>query len=121
VPRASIASLRVRGSNPLSTLDIDPPIQEDPDAAVGRLGRMDKVNEPGAGRIITETRSPGVKSLRVDALFSAERGCTPAALRVLINERTPVAYSLFSAHHVTSCVYRRDDNLCGNPMGKWVA
>ena len=55
-------------------------------------------------RLTIETPAPKIEPLRVDSFLFAECSPAHAALCMLINKGTPVAYSLFSAHHVTSCV-----------------
>jgi hypothetical protein len=96
-------------------------IQDNPDTTEWGLGSRDKADEPGAGRISTETTSPKIEPLRIDASLFTERGCTHAALGVLIDQGTPIALSLFSVvHRVSSCLHRRDHNLSCNHDGRWV-
>jgi hypothetical protein len=85
-------------------IDTDPMIQDNPDAALGNLGSRDKADESMLRRITIETAAPEIEPLGVDSFLLAECSPAHAALGMLINEATPVDYSIFSAHHVTSCL-----------------
>jgi hypothetical protein len=81
----------------------------------------DKADETGARGLSTELTSPEVKPLTIYAFLLTERGGTHAAFGVLVDKDTPIALSLFFvAHPVSSCVCRRDHNLCRDPHGRWV-
>ena len=84
-----------------------------------RRRSWNKADETGSRRLTTETTSPELEPLRIDLLLFAKLGCTHAVFGVLVDERTPIALSLFSVvHRVSSCIYRRDHNLCRTPPWK---
>ena len=85
-------------------LDTHPVIKNDPDAGGSGLRSWDKADESIVRRITIETAAPKVEPLGVDSFLLAECSPAHAALCMLINDGTPVGYSLFSAHHVTSCL-----------------
>jgi hypothetical protein len=85
-------------------LDTHPVIKNDPDAGGSGLRSRDKADESVVRRITIETAAPKVEALGVDSFLLAEGSPAHAALCMPINEGTPVDYSLFSAHHVTSCL-----------------
>jgi hypothetical protein len=89
-------------------LDTHPVIKNDPDAGGSGPSSRDKADESVVRRITIETPAPKVEPLRVDSFLLAECSPAHATLCMLINEGTPVAYSLFSAHHVTSCLYLQE-------------